>query len=216
MSSSTLQPRKKENQLIIAFTGPSTSGKSSIINELKKNRFQSLKNDITTIPMEYFFKKDAPTININGRSRPNLDLKESIYWDDFFECISEAEEPIVFIDGFIAFADKRTYDFADVCVALEYNIETDFNIALDRRVHRHGKFKGIKIPDDFISSSSNKPIYNECKYFHQCVWAEMVKHPEYRMPQNWEKPLLVLSATNDFNDNVNKTVDFLKPHFKLH
>lgn len=44
----------------------------------------------------------------------------------------------------------------------------------------------------------------------------MVKHPEYIKPQNWEKPILNLSATSELQENVSKTLNFLKPFFDSH
>ena len=214
MSSKYFKISKKENQLIIAFSGPSTSGKSSLIKALLEKQLQSKSDSIKLIQMEKFFKRsyESPKIKIGGYNISNLDLKESIQWDNFYKEISQNDSPILLIDGFILFADERSYDIVDLCVSFEYNIDTDFEIALDRRVHRYGMNEGIEIPKDYLEKASENRFNLHCAYFHQVVWQEMVKHPEYRLPQNWKKPLLVLSATNDFKDNVDKAFNFLQPY----
>ena len=214
MSSKKFNITKKENQMIIAFSGPSTSGKSSLIDELLETQLQSKYDSIEVVAMERFFKQsyNAPKIEMGVNSLTNLYLKESIKWNSFFKHISKIDSPILFIDGFILFADERSHDIVDVCVSFEYNTETDFEIALDRRVHRYGMNKNIPIPKDYLEKATENRFNMHCAYFHEAVWPEMVRHPEYRTPQNWEKPLLILSATNDFHDNVNKAFNFLQPY----
>lgn len=213
MSSNEYIPIKKENQLIIAVCGPSTSGKSTLVYEI----MEKYEDQIDCVAMEYFFDTtNGPHIDLYGKDYLNLDLKESIKWDDFYRSISENDSPILLIDGFILFADKRSFDIVDVCIAIEYNIETDFEIALDRRINRYPWRKKLEIDKNYLQDPNKNHVNQHCTYFHEVVWPEMVNHPEYRKPQNWEKPILTLSATDDLQKNIALSLDFLKPFIDSH
>lgn len=216
MSSNDNELIKKENQLVIGICGPSTSGKSTIIEEIM-TIYEKYDEQFSVIPMEKYFRKyKAPKTEIFGKKFTNLDLKKSIDWKLFFKAIARDNSPILIIDGFILFADPRSADLVDVCVTIEYNIETDFEIALDRRIHRYPWTRDAIIEKDYLENPFKNPVNEHCTYFHEIVWPEMVKHPEYIKPQNWEKPILNLSATSELQENVSKTLNFLKPFFDSH
>lgn len=216
MSSKDIKPVKKENQLVIGICGPSTSGKSTIIYELlEKYDFKGQESEVIALE-NYFYTHNAPKTEVFGRKFTNLDLKESINWNSFYKRILKENSPILFLDGFILFADERSFDLVDACIAIEYNIETDFEIALDRRINRYSWNKKKVIDPDYLQNPFKNPVNSHCTYFHKIVWPEMVKHPEYRKPQNWKKPILTLSATNNLEENVSKAIDFLKPIIDSH
>lgn len=211
MSSDDITKQKKENQLIIGICGPSTSGKSTIIDELV-TRYSDHSDQIEVIALETFFKTHkAPTTKIFGKKFTNLDLRESIKWDLFYNEIFECDSAVIFLDGFILFANEQSYDLVDVCVSIDYDVDKDFDVALDRRIHRYPWDKNKIIDKDYLKKPFKNPVNAHCTYFHEIVWPEMVKHPEYRKPLNWEKPHLALKATNDLNENVSLAFNFLNP-----
>lgn len=212
-----IQVNKKENQLVIAFCGPSTCGKSTIIKELL-NDYQSKSQHISTVKLDNFFYStdDLPKTELRGKLIPNKDLKQSVDWESFFQNVSDVNTPILFLDGFITFADKRSFNIIDICVSFEYNFNTDFDIALRRRVHRKKGFENAEIPKDYLQNAFDNKVNYRCSYFHDIVWPEMIKHPEYRKPINWNKPILTLSATNDLQNNVKSALSFLHPFIDSH
>lgn len=204
-------PYKKDNQLVIAVCGPSTSGKSTTAKQILE-KYEKHKDQIEIMTMDHFFDFDnAGKINIYGKDFTDLDSPKSYKWNDFFKSISENNSPILLIDGFILFADKRSKDLFDACIVIEYNIDTDYEIALDRRIHRRPSDKEKIIEKDYLQNPHKKSINQDCTYFHEVVWPEMINHPEYRKPQNWGKPILTLSATNDLQENVTLAYNFIKP-----
>lgn len=208
---------KKANQLVIVFCGPSTCGKSTIVKEIL-NSYRSDSQFISVIVLDHFFYKEnhLPKTHMRGKMISNWDLKNSIDWEAFYRRISETYSPVILIDGFIPFADDRTRKIVDMVVSFEYNINTDFDIALGRRIHRCKSFSNCTIPHDYLNNPFGSHLNYQCAYFHDVVWPEMVKHPEFRKPINWKKPLLVLSATDNFNSNFLKTMKFLKNHLDFY
>lgn len=208
---------KKENQLVIAFCGPSTCGKSTVLNALLKE-YSNLSHLISSVNLDTFFYKtdELPKIELYGRIIPTKDLKQSVDWENFYRKISQVDTPILFIDGFITFADKRSFNLIDICISFEYYLEKDFSIALERRVRRKKQFKDAVIPKDYLQDPFANPLNYRCTYFHDVVWAEMVKHPEYRKPENWKRPIITLSATNDLQHNVQETKNFIHPYINSH
>ena len=59
-------------------------------------------------------------------------------------------------------------------------------------------------------------VNTKCAYFHEIAWPEMVNHPEYRKPHNWNKPTLTLSATDDLEKNIKNAIEFVKPFIDSH
>ncbi|KAK8871520.1 hypothetical protein M9Y10_007249 [Tritrichomonas musculus] len=114
MSSNDNELIKKENQLVIGICGPSTSGKSTIIEEIM-TIYEKYDEQFSVIPMEKYFRKyKARKTEIFGKKFTNLDLKKSIDWKLFFKAIARDNSPILIIDGFILFADPRSADLVDV------------------------------------------------------------------------------------------------------
>ena len=216
MTSNRFEITKKESQLIIAFCGPSTCGKTTVIKELLKE-YQSKSHLITLVHLDHFFydTDKLPKTELYGKLIPNKDLKQSVDWESFFKSISEVNTPILFIDGFITFADERSFNIVDICIKFEYNLDNDFDIALKRRVHRKQCFVDTDIPKDYLQNPFANNLNYRCTYFHKVVWPEMIKHPEYRNPENWRKPILTISATNNLQENVNKTLSFLHSFIDL-
>ena len=88
--------------------------------------------------MEGFIDAEhAPKENLLGKEYVNLDIKESIDWNTFYQQITQKNSPVLFLDGYILFADKRSYDIVDICIVIEYDIEKDYERALDRKIHRY-------------------------------------------------------------------------------
>ena len=85
MSQSYFNISKKINQLIIAFCGPSTCGKSSIIKEIL-NSYRSKSQLIKIVVLDHFFydKNKLPKTRMRGKKVSNLDLKESIDRNAFY------------------------------------------------------------------------------------------------------------------------------------
>ena len=203
------------DKIVIAFCGPSTCGKSTVIREIV-NHYNS--GFISVISLDNFFyqPEQLPKTQLYGQTINNKDLKESVDWESFFHKVSEIKTPVLFIDGFITFADERSFNIVDICISFEYNTETDFEVALKRRVRRKDCFKNAEIPGDYLENPFITQLNYRCIYFHDVVWPEMIKHPEYRKPLNWEKPLLVLPAINELQKNVNESLMFLHPYIKAY
>lgn len=153
---------------------------------------------------------------MRGKKVSNLDHKESIDWNAFYRCILEINSPVILIDGFITFADERSSEIVDICVLFEYNINTDFQIALNRRIHRCSSFQKCVIPNDYLQNPFINDLNYRCTYFHDIVWPEMMKHPEYRKPNNWGISILNLSATDSFQNNFTKTMNFIQGHIDFY
>lgn len=211
---------KRENQLVIAFCGPSTCGKSTVLKELLKEYLHQ-SHLISSVNLDTFFYKtdNLPRTEFHGKMIPNKDLKQSVDWENFFKSVSQVEAPILFIDGFITFADQRSFNIIDVCVEFEYDFEKDFEVALLRRIRRKKSFENAEIPKNYSMNPFENMLNYRCCYFKEIVWCEMMKHPEYRKPLKWEKPILTLSATNDLQQNVQEAKKFVHPfidsHFKI-
>lgn len=199
MSSEPFKIIKKQNQIIVAVCGPSTCGKSTLIDQLS-NEYQKRGISVGNVILDYFFLRNKPIVNVRGINVDNWELKESLNWDLFYRRISEIDSTILFIDGFILFADPRTIDIADVCITFEYNLNTDFEIALGRRVHRIQQYRNVNIPTDYLENAAANNLNLLCAYFHDVVWPEMLRYPEYRIPEKYSKPLMHLSATKNQND----------------
>lgn len=84
------------------------------------------------------------------------------------------------IDRFIVFADIKSKQLVDLIVDIEFNTSTDFNEALNRRVKKSRTFEGCSVPSNYIQNTWNDSLSYYCTYFHDIVWPEMIKHPEYR------------------------------------
>ncbi|OHT13201.1 hypothetical protein TRFO_16764 [Tritrichomonas foetus] len=201
----------KPNQLVIAFSGPSTCGKSTVIKSLIGQYNDKI--DITVLLLDTFFfnSGNIPKTKMRGETIMNYDLKQSINWESYFQKFKKTDTSIIFLDGFITFADERSQDIVDILITFEYNIDTDFELALSRRIHRKKMWRNIEIPKDYLENSFVDKLNYSCTYFHDVVWQEMLKHPEYRKPSDWNKPILILSATDSIQNNIEKTKAFLRP-----
>ena len=211
-----LHVKKNPNQLIIAFTGPSTCGKSTVIKELLKKLNKT--TDISVILLDSFFfdHGNIPKTELCGTTIMNYDRKDSVNWERFFRKIKFTHSDVIFIDGFIAFADERTKDIVDIIISFEYNIENDFDIALRRRIHRKKLWENVEPPDDYLENPFIDKLHYTCCYFKNVVWEEMVKHPEYRRPNDWEKPILILPASDSIHENTERALEFIQPMIEAH
>ena len=70
------------------------------------------------------------------------------------------------------------------------------------------------IPNNYLTNPRASNLNLNCAYFHDVVWPEMVRHPEYRVPVQCSKPLLNLSATANPNDNYSSALNFLSNYFR--
>ena len=212
MSSETYIPVKNKNQLIIGVCGPTTSGKSTIISEILQ-RF----GEFPVIGIEKFFNmKNPPLINLFGREIPNYDNSASVEWDLFYKEIEkQCDSPVLIIDSFVLFADHRAYELVDVCILIKYNVDTDFDVALQRRISRYPWRNEFEYDENYLQDPFKNKLNRQCAYFHEVAWPQMVNHPEFNQPKNWEKPILSLSATNDLQKNTKLALDFLKPYMNI-
>lgn len=115
--------------MIIAFTYPSTSGKTTLIEVLKE---YSNKRDYFTIV------KLGQFIYPSGQ-RCNAEVLKT------YKKLSRYHTPIVFIDGMNVFADGRSQRLVDLIVNIEYSstedTSPDFNTALSRRIKKSNTYK---------------------------------------------------------------------------
>lgn len=201
---------KKPSQTIVAFCGPSPCGKSTLIEKILEE-YEDKKDYFSVIKLynHMYPENKRPKITMRGRTISNLDLKESTDWDSFYDEIARENAPIVFLDGSIIFADQRSHQIVDICVTMEFDFTKDYDIALTRRVKRSRRFQNQSVPSDYLQNTWSNYLNYYCTYFHDIVWPEMIKHPEYRNPVNWNKPILTLSATSDIKLNTLKTKNFI-------
>ncbi|OHS93386.1 hypothetical protein TRFO_11785 [Tritrichomonas foetus] len=189
---------------VFAFTGPSTSGKSTLVQHFAH------KYNAVVLNVDAYFKRmrDMPPIELDTIHTYNNDCPESVEWKLLLRNFQQIpKNRIIFLDGFILFCEEFFINSVDVLINIEYDFNKDFKIALNRR------FKRIYFEDVPADIKSYKPTFHPrfiCDYFEQIVWKEAIQHPEYRKPSSWEKPPLTLNATDPLATTVENVDHFLK------
>ena len=112
------------------------------------------------------------------------------------------------------FADQRSYDLVDISILIEYNVDTDFDVAIQRRISRYPWRNEFEYDENYLQNPFKNKLNRQCAYFHEVAWPQIVMHPEFNEPKNWTKPILTLSATNDIQKNTNLAFDFLQQYIK--
>ena len=193
---------------ILCISGISTSGKSEISENLKKNYgFQIISLD------DYVFYDDniLPKFTLNGISDINYEDPKSIDWDEFISTLENLDPTEKYIiDGFIPFYSQKVESYINCLIDIEYN-KTEFKEALRRRVQRD---TGSDVPKDYEKNPNQSDAHFCSFYFKNFVWKEAFLHPEYRVPVNFSKPLLKLSATSPLKENFEKSGKFVIHNLK--
>ena len=191
---------KKKRQLVIGVTGISTSGKSIIADYLKEEL------GLRVIPLDEFFAMmRLPRAEFKGETIGDWDRPESIDWNDVARKFNETEDPVVVVEGFILFPDQKMPKIIDALIDIEFS-EDEFEVALTRRITRGFQ---CEVPSDWQENPMKDKVSFTCAYFKDFVWKRALEHPEYRLPPNWNKPLLRLSATQDIEENKRRAKEFV-------
>lgn len=193
---------------ICCISGISTSGKTTVAKYLRK------KYGYKIIHLDYYVHDDysrLPHFNLQNVTGINYELPETIDWDQLVSDLQNMDQSeIVILEGFIPFYSQEIQDCVDCLIDIEFN-ENEYNEALRRRVERD---TGSDVPDDYEIYPDQSSAHNCAFYFKNFVWKEAFSHPEYRLPKNWEKPLLKLSATASIRSNKNESDKFLSSVLK--
>jgi hypothetical protein len=148
-----------------------------------------------------------PTITISGEATANWEVPESIAWDYFLADLAAARKaPVTIVEGFILFGDPKVCSLCDILVVFTFD-ESEFQIALKRRFSRDTE---KSVPENYREEPFASDLHFHANYCEQTVWAEMLKHLEYRDPVRWNKPRLVLSATGDIEAIQTQTLEFVQ------
>jgi uridine kinase len=195
--------------VVLAVAGISTCGKSTI------SRAIASELNYPMICLDRFFKTEfqMPRVNLLGEEVANWELPESLRWDEFVHAIQvklEESPRVLVIEGFILFADPRVIDLAEALIAITFK-PSEKAVATQRRVSRalSGYPPGL-IPEEAIREMAEFLQ----KYFEDVVWTEALDHPEYVVPIGWQKPTLVLSATDPIESNIQKSLAFMSKLLK--
>ena len=192
---------KKPKQFVIAITGPSTSERKKLCEELIK-LYGNKADHFAIIGLDAYRKRSGlPQTMLRGKMTSNLDLSDSYDVVSFFNCISNTYAPVLLLHGTILFAYQQLYTFVDLCINLEFDYENDYKLVLKRRIDNNDCYKGSSIPSDYLQNPWGPSINYYCAYFHDIVWEEAKNHPEYRRPSNWVKPGMTLSAKSSVSSN---------------
>lgn len=198
----------RNKPFILCISGISTSGKSTVSNYIeKKFGFGVIHLD------DYVFndRKKLPKFSLENVTGINYELPESIDWESFVSDLMNLNKyKNYIIDGFIPFYSNEILSFVDCLIDIEFN-ENEYSVALQRRVKRD---TGNNVPDDYESYPMKSSAHFCAFYFKNFVWKEAFLHPEYRLPLNWNKPFLKLSATSPIENNCNESVKFLSEILK--
>lgn len=178
--------------LIVGVAGPSSSGKSSIIKELTKNRSDIIRlrldsywNDKNTFPKAYGYTNwERPeNLNFDLLYKNIKELKEGkstrapVCKKGQFDHLETLEpKPIIIVEGFLLFYDKRITKLLDLKIYV--NVSKEISIQRKMDVGRPGS--------------------SEREYCVKVYW------PEYRQ---YVKPFkemsdLILDGTEDISKNA--------------
>ena len=210
--------------VVIGISGPTTSGKSTIAEEIKKMF------NCKIICVDGYFKvnPEMPKIEINGLTIIDFDNRDAIEWNYLIEDIEKEKNQsndFLIVEGFLLFGDPQLYDIIDVLITVNFDIESDQQLALKRRLNRfkwneliyanQGKEdrkiyeEEEEIPEDYETNPEKNRINYLTFYFNHVAWPHVKGNQEFVRPLNWKKPILELSATDDIHVNVQKSIEFI-------
>lgn len=204
---------------IIGVSGPTTSGKSTISEALQK------KYNCKIICVDSYFKinVDLPKEEINGRTVLNFDSPDSVEWNYFIEDIQKEINKMkqtkttnyLIVEGFLLFGTNEIKEMVDMLITVEFNVDTDEDIAFHRRLNRlNEKNEEEEVPEEYMENPEKNRIAYTAFYFKSIAWKKVKENQPYVCPDDWTKPLLKLSATADINENIEKSVEFIESNSK--
>jgi uridine kinase len=182
--------------VVVALSGPSTSGKSTLAEHLAAHFSCSI------VALDRFFKdrNAVAQVDILGERQPNRETPESLKWEPFLEALRAAgSQPLVLVDGFILFANAEVAELCDALITLKFE-PPDYSIALNRRLTRN--------PRAFPPNKRSPQVI--AAYFEKVIWPEAMGHPEYYDPVGWVKPRLSMRATGDLETIKVRAVQFIE------
>ena len=219
--------------IVIGITGPTTSGKSTISQELQK----ILGCQILCVDGYFKINMFLPKVEINGHTILDFDDKDSVDWPLFIEDIESEidkakcqKKEYLIIEGFLLFGDPKIFDFIDILITINFNVKTDQELAFKRRINRYKRnsllydkgssiseetIKKIneeeeEIPEDYETNPDKNNLNHLAFYFNHVAWPHIENNEELVCPKNWKKPVLKLSATGDINQNIKQSIDFIE------
>lgn len=193
---------ENKKAFLLCISGISTAGKSRISSYLK-NKYGFNIIHLDNYLVDYF---KLPKYDFKGITEINYELPETINWDLFISTLQHLNPNKKYIiDGFIPFSSPKVAQFVDCLIDIEFDIN-EYEEALRRRVKRDTK---LNVPDDYEQNPLKSTAHYTAFYFKNFVWKEAFLHPEYRVPLNWSKPILKLSATSPFKQNCKKSQEFI-------
>lgn len=187
---------------VLCVSGISTTGKSTIADHLSK------KYGFDVISFDSYFKSPdvIPKFEIDGQNVINWDLPDSIDWEYLFQDLRNLDPNKLYIfDSFIPFSNPQIECIVDALINLEFK-QDDFDVAIKRRVER-GFHE--EVPPDYESSPTASQVNFCAYYFKHIVWPEAFKHPEYRLPIPWTKPIIRLNALSPLQENIDAADKFV-------
>jgi adenylate kinase family enzyme len=224
--------------IVIGIAGPTTSGKSTIAERLKKVF------NCESVCVDKYFKrnKDLPKTEINGVNILNYDSPRAIEWSCFAKDLRDKIEEMettkssnfLIVEGFLLFGTAEISEMIDIVIVVEYDIGRDKYVALHRRLNRmknrkstHEKDPNIAMiessgraviksdkseedaPDDYLENPLRSLVTYASFYFMEVAWKQIELNQYYICPKDWEKPILRLSATANLDENINKSIEFI-------
>ena len=147
--------------VIIAVTGGSASGKSTVVNEI----LEKLQLECVTILMHDDYYKDQSSLSLESRAKINYDHPNSLDNDLFYSHILELlkgnsiEKPlydfvkntrkkatetikpkqIIILEGILLLTDQRIRDLADIKLYVELDDDLRFIRRLKRDIDERGR-----------------------------------------------------------------------------
>jgi adenylate kinase family enzyme len=189
--------------VVIAISGPSATGKSTLATWL------AAQYSCKVVELDRYFTLPSgmPTITVADREVANWEVPESIEWEYFIPDLLKARKaPVTIVEGFILFGSPEVAALCDILVVLTFD-ESEYEIALKRRLTR---CSDEPLPANYREDPLASELHFQANYFEQVVWAETLKHPEYRDPVGWKKPRLVLKATDEIETIQKQTLEFVQ------
>ena len=187
----------------IGLTGISTCGKTTVAKAL----CQEFNCPLFEID-EFYKGRGLPMCKFHNKFVENWDDPTAILWDKYSKAISEDKSDLAIIDCFQIRYEKSIENQVSAIIQFEYQ-EKDLPIAVNRRVLR---LAGVPPPENYhdIDPFEDGIVY-EALYYEEIVWPIAISHPEYWKYNEGEctKPLLILSATDPIEVNIQKSKEFV-------
>ena len=189
----------------IGVVGITTSGKSTICDELMKE-FGGRRVCID----DFYIQGELPKIKFLDKEIEDWETPNSIDWNRFEAFCKDSKDDLLFIDAFLLFYSKEITSLIDCAILIEYEPK-DFKIAQKRRIMRN---YGIDVPDDYKENPNKSEAHWESLYFEEIAWKFAMENLQLWKPHNFNKPLLILRATDPLDININKSKEFIRSILK--